>query len=157
MIAFIRNQLEHNYDQLTPEQVQQHHHTLVHGRLTRHDIQMPHQPEDPMLIDEPNELLHACSTRISPENKYTEVYMNDDYYNLDTCTGTCGECWDILIDENTDKFVLMRKKKNENTYKPLKYVLVLDDGSMDITEYKASEVIKGLHTQLRNEYAEGYI
>ena len=53
MIAFIRNQLEHNYDQLTPHQVQQHQHALVHGRLIRRDVQEPHQAEDPMLIDEP--------------------------------------------------------------------------------------------------------
>lgn len=56
-------------------------------------------------------LLHARNTPVSPENKYTKVCMDDDdYYNLDTRTGVCGECWDIIIDENSDRFLIKMSK-----------------------------------------------
>ena len=35
---------------------------------------------------------------------------DDDYYNLDTRTGVCGECWDIIIDENSDRFLIKMSK-----------------------------------------------
>lgn len=42
-------------------------------------------------------------------------------------------------------------------FTPLNYLLAYDDGSMDTTDYKASEVIKDLYTLLKNEYTKGYI
>ena len=35
--------------------------------------------------------------------------MDDDY--IDIYTFVCGECWDIVINENSDKFILMAESK----------------------------------------------
>lgn len=97
-------------------------------------------------------IVHNCSTRVSDEYKYSEKYMDDDYFNLDVCTGTSGECWRIDVDKVNDKFVLMRKKKDERVYTSIKYKLVLDNGSDDTRPYKASVVVEDFFKSLRDYY-----